>query len=73
MLGINEDVVQMNMMRDFVDMTSEQQQAAIVQVLSVKNTSAVLNIASFAIFCVSVRNASRYSSVFLGRKCIFRF
>lgn len=72
-LGINEDIIQMNMMRDFVDMTSEQQQSAIVQLLSIKNTSAVLNIVSFIIFSVFlsgmlrvVRQYSWEENVFFG-------
>ena len=72
-LGINEDIVQMNTMQDFVNMSAEQQQAAIVQVLSVKNTSAILNIISFVIFSVFlsgmlrvIRQYSWEENVFFG-------
>ena len=73
LLGIKDDVIQMNIMQDFANMTAEQQQAAILQVLSVKNTSAVFNIASFVIFAVflsgMIRVIRQYSweeNVFLG-------
>ena len=58
-LGINEDTIQMNMMQDFANMTYEQQQEAIVQVLSVKNTSAILNIVSFIILSVFISGMLR--------------
>ena len=73
LLGIKDDVIQMNIMQNFANMTAEQQQAAILQVLSVKNTSAVLNIVSFVIFSVFlsgmlrvIRQYSWEENVFLG-------
>lgn len=71
--GIYEDLIQMNMMQDFANMTSEQQQTAILQVLSVKNTIALLNIVSFVIFSVFlsgmlriIRQYSWEENVFFG-------
>ena len=73
LLGIKDDVIQMNVMRDFSNMTAEQQQTAILQVLSIKNTSAVLNIVSFVIFSVFlsgmlrvIRQYSWIENVFFG-------
>lgn len=73
LLGIKDDVIQMNVMRDFSNMTAEQQQTAILQVLSIKNTSAVLNIVSFVIFSVFlsgmlrvIRQYSWVENVFFG-------
>ena len=73
LLGIKDDIIQMNIIKDFANMTAEQQQAAILQVLSVKNTSAVLNIGSFVIFAVFlsgmfrvIRQYSWEENVFFG-------
>ncbi|MBO5716461.1 MAG: hypothetical protein J6S23_08755 [Clostridia bacterium] len=72
-LKIYEDIIQMNMMQDFDNMTVDQKQAVIVQVLSVKNMSAVLNIVSFIIFSVFlsgmlriIRQYSWEENVFFG-------
>ena len=72
-LKIYEDLIQMNMMQNFDNMTIDQQQAVIVQVLSVKNMIAVLNIISFIIFSVFlsgmlriIRQYSWVENVFFG-------
>ena len=72
-LKIYEDLIQMNMMQDFANMTVDHKQTAIIQVLSVKNMTAVLNILSFIIFSVFlsgmlrvIRQYSWEENVFFG-------
>lgn len=72
-LSVNEVVIQTNMASDFASMTAEGQQEALAQLMSVKNTSAIINIASFVIFAVFlsgmlriIRQYSWEENVFFG-------
>ena len=58
-LAIREDIIQINLMGNFADMTSEQQKSAVIEVLSVKNMSAVLNILSFSLLSVFISGMLR--------------
>ncbi len=72
-LGIRDDIFQANIMQGFDELSTELQQIAILQVLSLKNASALLNIISFLILAVFlsgmlrvIRQYSWEENVFLG-------